>query len=109
MLWGLVDNIRDKSKLLMGRNVVEVRYDLDKGVRVVCDDGEEFEGDVLVGCDGVNSLVRGRMWELVGVVEWEKESKLSGRNVREIEREELILVVGLFVDYNMLFGIVYGV
>ncbi|KAK4652081.1 hypothetical protein QC762_000120 [Podospora pseudocomata] len=89
LLRGLVNNIRDKSRLLTGRNVVEVRHDLDKGVRVVCDDGEEFEGDVLVGCDGVNSLVRGRMWELAGVVERERES--------------------LFADHNTLFGIAYGV
>ncbi|KAK0726552.1 hypothetical protein B0T21DRAFT_413877 [Apiosordaria backusii] len=94
LLQALVDNVRDKSRILTGRNIVDVKHDRDEGVRVVCDNGEEFEGDVLVGCDGVNSKVREKMWELA-------EGEMPG-----VVREER---KSLFADHNTLFGIAYGV
>ena len=51
----------DKSSILEGKRVVDV-IDDDEGVRVELQDGT-FEGDILVGCDGVHSAVRGLMWK----------------------------------------------
>jgi len=47
---------------------------------VVCEDGERYGGDVVVGCDGVNSIVRSEMWriceeEMPGSLEIEKDKK----------------------------------
>ncbi|KAK0662145.1 hypothetical protein QBC41DRAFT_235292 [Cercophora samala] len=115
LLQALVDNIKDQSKLLTGRNIVEVRHDLETGVTVVCENGEEYEGDVLVGCDGVNSRVRERMWELAepempGVVKGERESEFHSLLMRIPRGEDaLTFMTGLFADYNTLFGIAYGV
>ena len=36
----------------------------DTGVRVVTKDGEEFAGDIVVGMDGVHSVIRQEMWAL---------------------------------------------
>ncbi|KAK4176461.1 Neuroligin-4, X-linked [Triangularia setosa] len=94
LLQALMDNVKDRSKILTGRHIVEVKHDMERGVTVVCENGEEFEGDVLVGCDGVNSKVREKMWQLA-------ESEIP-----EVVREERN---SLFADHNTLFGIAYGV
>ena len=36
----------------------------ETGVRVITKDGEEFAGDIVVGVDGVHSVIRQEMWAL---------------------------------------------
>ncbi|KKK22258.1 hypothetical protein P175DRAFT_0477239 [Aspergillus ochraceoroseus IBT 24754] len=59
----LYDGLPDKSFLRLGCRVRDVTEDSD-GVEVVLDDGTVERGDLVLGCDGVHSLVRQRMWEL---------------------------------------------
>ncbi len=59
----LYANIKDKSKILLRKNVTSVEHS-DGGVTVKCDDGTSYQGDILAGADGVRSKVREEMWRL---------------------------------------------
>jgi 2-polyprenyl-6-methoxyphenol hydroxylase-like FAD-dependent oxidoreductase len=56
-------NIKDKSKIHLGKNVTLVEQS-DSCVTVKCDDGTSYRGDILAGADGVRSKVREEMWSL---------------------------------------------
>ena len=58
----LYKNIPDKSRILTSKRVNNVVQHAES-VEVTCDDGSVYEGDILLGCDGVNSTVRDFMWE----------------------------------------------
>ena len=56
---GLIAAVRDMdpSCIVLGQPVTGVR-ELDGGVVVTCADHQEFHGDIVVGCDGLRSIVR---------------------------------------------------
>ena len=56
-------HVPEKSKILPGKRVAKVIHS-DTGVRVIAKDGEEFAGDIVVGVDGVHSVIRREMWAL---------------------------------------------
>lgn len=66
LLQSLYYNINDKSKVLLNKRVSRVEQARD-GVTVYCQDGSRYEGDVVVGADGVHSVVRGEMWRHMSV------------------------------------------
>lgn len=53
----LESRLPGKDRLLKGKRVSEIDV-RETGVRVVCTDGSEFEGSIIMGADGVNSKVR---------------------------------------------------
>lgn len=55
------EQIPDKSFIKTGKRVVDV-IDNEDGVIVKLHDGTQEEGDMLIGCDGVHSMVRELMW-----------------------------------------------
>lgn len=57
------DHLKDKSKVLVDKRVVEVKP-LAAGVQVTTKDGSTYTGDILVGADGIHSTVRKEMWRL---------------------------------------------
>ncbi|OTA86299.1 hypothetical protein M434DRAFT_24241 [Hypoxylon sp. CO27-5] len=58
----LYDNLPDKSPIQLGYPVKTLRH-LQNGIEVTLGDGHVEVGDILLGCDGVHSLVRSLMWE----------------------------------------------
>ncbi len=58
----LYSNLPDKSHILTNKRVRNVIQTPD-GVKVESEDHAIYEGDIVVGCDGVNSIVRDFMWE----------------------------------------------
>jgi 2-polyprenyl-6-methoxyphenol hydroxylase-like FAD-dependent oxidoreductase len=59
----LYDNLPDnKAKVRNGQGVVSIDQD-DTGVRVTLEDGSVETGDMVVGADGVQSIVRRIMWD----------------------------------------------
>ena len=74
ILQGLFDNIRDKSKILLNKKVIDIEHTPD-GVTVKCEDKSSYEGDILVGADGVASKTRDLIWRLADAAEPELVSK----------------------------------
>lgn len=65
VLRALADAIRQQDKMLLNKRVASVEH-TDTGATVLCEDGSSYTGDVVVGCDGVNSKVRKEMWRIAG-------------------------------------------
>jgi 2-polyprenyl-6-methoxyphenol hydroxylase-like FAD-dependent oxidoreductase len=59
----MYDNVQDKSHVLLGKKVVAVAQ-TKNGVMVRTEDGASFEGDIVIGADGINSVVRRDMWRI---------------------------------------------
>ncbi|KAI8580987.1 hypothetical protein K450DRAFT_270474 [Umbelopsis ramanniana AG] len=87
----LYEAVTDKSKLLANKKVDKIAED-QHGVKVTITDGSVYEGDIVIGTDGVWSSVREHMWK-----EMEKDEKLAA--VLEEDRQ------ALFCEYSCLFGI----
>ncbi|KAL8997508.1 MAG: hypothetical protein Q9188_006311 [Gyalolechia gomerana] len=51
----------DKSVIKTHRRVIDI-VESEDGIKVVLADGTEEYGDIVIGCDGVNSIVRQAMW-----------------------------------------------
>lgn len=64
LLQVLYKHIRDKSKVHDHTAVVSYE-EHDDGVVVTTSDGRSFRGDVLVGADGIHSIVRAVMSERI--------------------------------------------
>ncbi|PLB55512.1 monooxygenase [Aspergillus steynii IBT 23096] len=52
----------DSSRILTGKRVTEIRH-LDHGSCVITEDGSVYQGDLIVGADGVHSRVRSEIWK----------------------------------------------
>ncbi|RGP74466.1 hypothetical protein FLONG3_6025 [Fusarium longipes] len=59
----LYDNLESKDSVHESQAVKSVA-EVDNGIQVTTDKGEIFEGDILVGADGIYSTVRKEMWRL---------------------------------------------
>ncbi|KAI8933146.1 hypothetical protein NX059_009787 [Plenodomus lindquistii] len=59
----LYDNLRDQSKVLTKKGIVRVEQEPDK-VSVTTDDGSVIEGNIVIGADGIHSVVRREMWRI---------------------------------------------
>ncbi|KAF4591870.1 FAD binding domain-containing protein [Ophiocordyceps camponoti-floridani] len=59
----------DKTKIKTGQHVISVETEArgEKGpIRVRTMDGDVYDGDLVVGADGVHSRIRDEMWRLLG-------------------------------------------
>lgn len=61
----LYRNLQDKGYILLGKRISSVGH-LEDGVVAHCMDGSSYEGDVIVGVDGVHSTIRQEMWRHAG-------------------------------------------
>ncbi|ENH71781.1 Zeaxanthin epoxidase, chloroplastic [Fusarium oxysporum f. sp. cubense race 1] len=59
----LYDKLESKASVYPGQKVVSVLA-LHNGIQVTTDKGRVFEGDILVGADGIYSTVRKEMWRI---------------------------------------------
>ncbi|CZR39188.1 uncharacterized protein FPRO_05620 [Fusarium proliferatum ET1] len=59
----LYDKLESKTSVHAGQKVVSV-LELDNGIQVTTDKGKVFQGDILVGADGIYSTVRKEMWRI---------------------------------------------
>ena len=57
----MLDAVPDKSKILSNKCVANIDHSDDKVV-VSFADGSSYEGDIIVGADGIHSAVRKEMW-----------------------------------------------
>jgi FAD dependent monooxygenase len=65
----LYDSLPDTSKVLTDKTVISV--DCSTGARCIVrtEEGGVYQGDLVVGADGVHSQVRGQMWALADTLE----------------------------------------
>lgn len=68
LLSTLYGNLSSKDKIPIGKRVQRVKSLRDR-VQVVTADGEELAGDLLIGADGVYSVIRQEMWRLAEEVQ----------------------------------------
>ncbi|KAF5005580.1 hypothetical protein FDECE_7987 [Fusarium decemcellulare] len=90
LLQVLYDNINDKSKVMTNKRVMKVELNANT-VTAVASDASTFEGDILIGADGVHSSIRGEMRRL---------ARDRQPNWFETNEEEALPCV-----YNCIFGI----
>ncbi|TDK45668.1 FAD-dependent monooxygenase [Antarcticimicrobium luteum] len=76
LLGALVDGVKthEKGRIHLGRRVADLEQDTD-GVTLILEDGETARGDVLLGADGVKSVIRDRLWNtepprFSGMITW---------------------------------------
>ncbi|KAL4963745.1 FAD-dependent oxidoreductase [Aspergillus stella-maris] len=79
-----------QERVLTGKKVVKMDHRPD-GIKVHCSDQTVFEGDLVVGADGVRSVVRHQMWEYM-------ESKGLEREIAG-DRQRMVS------NYSCVFGI----
>lgn len=65
MLNILYSNLEDKSNVHLGKRISKVDH-FEYGVVAHCVDGSSYEGDIVVGVDGVHSTIRREMWRHAG-------------------------------------------
>ncbi|BAE65141.1 unnamed protein product [Aspergillus oryzae RIB40] len=87
----LYDHLAEhQDRVLTGKKVVKVE-DLHGKVKVHCEDHSVFDGDFVVGADGVRSIVRQQMWDYM--------------DSKGLEREALRERNAMTSEYNCVFGI----
>jgi 2-polyprenyl-6-methoxyphenol hydroxylase-like FAD-dependent oxidoreductase len=86
----LAEHVKDVKKRLLNKRIVRAD-EHDRGVTVACADGSTYEGDVLVGADGVHSIVRKEMWRAVDL-----------KSPGEISDEEKS---SMFAEYRCIYAI----
>lgn len=58
----LYDRLPDKSRIQFSKKVVDIK-EFYNGVKVTSSDGTVEQGDIVIGCDGIHSFVRQKMWD----------------------------------------------
>lgn len=61
----IYEGLQDKSKVLFNKNVTELE-ETETGVTVKCADGSAYAGSIILGADGVHSIIRRKMSEADG-------------------------------------------
>lgn len=64
LLQVLYDMIEHKDRILTGKRVARLEMSDGELARVHTKDGSVYEGDIVVGADGVHSATRSEMWRL---------------------------------------------
>lgn len=63
LLQVLYDNLKQKNRVIPEKRVSSIEL-IDGGVLVHTKDGSVYEGDIVVGADGIHSTVRQEMWRI---------------------------------------------
>ena len=58
----LLEKLGGDERIITGERVANILHHAD-GVQVLSESGRTYAGNIVVGCDGVHSVVRRLMWE----------------------------------------------
>ncbi|KAH6620443.1 hypothetical protein C7974DRAFT_234147 [Boeremia exigua] len=86
----LYDNLPDQSVVKLNKQVETIEH-TETGARVILTDGTIEEGDMVIGADGVHSVVRPQMWDYA--------SNFEPGVIPESDKS------ALFSEYDALFGV----
>ncbi len=76
----LYDQLKDKSRVRLCKKVSRIEQSRT-GAKVVCSDGSEFNGDIVIGADGIHSWTRKEMQKIAeemgpkGLIDDDKKSE----------------------------------
>lgn len=68
VLRALANTVASEEKVLLNKRVKSIEHHAT-GAMVFCEDGTFYDGDIVIGCDGVNSKVRNEMWRIAGTTD----------------------------------------
>lgn len=69
--------------MLTGKKVVDIQTH-EFGVKVISADSDVYEGDIVIGADGVNSTVRRHMWDEVALKSpTQVQQESTGNNIAD--------------------------
>ncbi|OGE54989.1 hypothetical protein PENARI_c005G00511 [Penicillium arizonense] len=85
----LYRNLRGKSKIFCSHKVVDIQCDQNRTIAVT-DNGATFEGDIIIGADGVHSFTRQAIW-----------NKLETTEPQVAKRE----ATSMMSEYSCVFGV----
>ncbi|KAH8552031.1 hypothetical protein BGW37DRAFT_466643 [Umbelopsis sp. PMI_123] len=88
----------NKSKLLSDKKVDHVEQ-TEKGVKVTTSDGSVYEGDIVIGADGVWSKIRQEMWNVM-----DADKNLPKDVAKSLAKDKKSLTC----EYSCIFGISYN-
>ncbi|OAA73961.1 Monooxygenase, FAD-binding protein [Cordyceps fumosorosea ARSEF 2679] len=88
----LFNNLRDQSKILTNKRVGQI-VETETGVDVITTDGDVYSGHIVIGADGVHSIVRKEMRRMA--------AKASPNHPLVTEEDDVE------IQYATLFGIAY--
>lgn len=86
----LYDNLPDQSTVRLNKRVETIQH-TETGIRVILTDGTVEEGDIVIGADGVHSVVRSQMWDYA--------ADFAPNMIPESDKS------ALFSEYDALFGV----
>jgi FAD dependent monooxygenase len=72
--------LENRSKILCLQHVVNIQHDRNRAV-VTTASGDAFEGDIVVGADGVRSFTRQTMWKNLAITEPKVSQKESSGDI----------------------------
>jgi 2-polyprenyl-6-methoxyphenol hydroxylase-like FAD-dependent oxidoreductase len=90
----LYAHLPQKEQVLMDHRVSKIEYS-PEGVSVYCKNGTCFEGDLVVGADGIHSIVRTEMWRHA------QDAQPGAFDMKD--------KTSIFAEFKILFGISQGV
>lgn len=61
----LYESLADKTKIHLNKAVTHIEQS-DVGAKVHTEDGQVYEGDIVVGADGIHSKTLREMWRMMG-------------------------------------------
>ena len=106
LLQTLFNRISDKGKTLLAKRVSRIGHSRDH-VSVQCSDGTTYTGNVVVGADGVHSIVRNEMWRHMSVAD--PTSLMKNERTREsrlpINPTMLKRIPVMYADYACMYGV----
>ena len=109
LLRALASCIIHPEKIHLRKHVIKVDH-IDDGVVVYCSDGSQYEGDVIVGADGVHSFVRREMWRAAdadepGFIPEKEKTRKFKEDKKKDERYILMLPIDMIAEYSCVFAI----
>ncbi|KAK7702278.1 hypothetical protein SLS64_009856 [Diaporthe eres] len=119
LLQVLYDNLLHKDRVLTKKRVTKVDI-VDGGVHVRTEDGDSFEGDIIVGADGIHSAVRDEMWRIGHQLspgyfppdEHSIERTVRGKDIPKYSKEQMEDLAQEHIDdkicETVTFGALYG-
>lgn len=102
----MYDAVPDKSKLLCNKKVQCIE-ESETGVKVTTTDGSEYNGSIVIGADGVHSVVRKHMFDaLAATIDISKDRE--GKDIFSYSNQRQLPYIYIFIFYDIELSVTYS-